>query len=99
MECHSYQNYDPLDKTCSLFAGKMLAKLGRILMIAEELKELCGQGTTEKDISIDYKEVCDDIKVPSDRDINKSVASLRRFVEVWLNGEAVTPFVYDDACK
>lgn len=78
----------------------MLAKLGRVLTIVEELKELCSQGTTKGgDLSIEYEEACRGVKLPTDRHVNKAVANLRSSVEVWLNGKAVTPFVYDDACK
>ena len=89
-----------LNRNARHFPGKMLAKLGRVLTIVEELKELCGQGMTkEGDLSIDYEEVCRGAKLPTDRDVKKAVANLRGSVEIWLNGKAVTPFVYDDACK
>jgi len=75
----------------------MLAKLARVLTIAEELKELCGPDP--EDNRQQYKKVCSGIKLPSDRAVNKAVATLRSAVEVWINGKAVTPFVYDDKCK
>lgn len=77
----------------------MLAKLGRVLTVVEELKELCGGQGTTKEGDVEYKEACRGVKLPSERDVNKAVANLRSSVEVWINGKAATPFVYDDACK
>jgi hypothetical protein len=63
------------------FSGKMLAKLARICMVAEEVRELC------KEMSC--------ITPPSDEDIQAAVDELKRSVEIWINGNAGTPFVYD----
>lgn len=53
------------------FAGKMLARLGRILIIASELKSL------------------------SPKRFNDAVTRLAQGVEVWYNGSAQSPFLYD----
>jgi hypothetical protein len=79
------------------FSGKMLAKLGRILMVAEEVKELCDEATNKG--SNGYEEVCEDVTLPSDDDITNAVDNLRSSVEIWINGTGVTPFVFDSKCK
>ena len=74
------------------FSGKMLAKLGRILLIAEELKEIC---TAVPDDS--YTEPCENVTLPSAEDVSDAVATLRSSLEIWINGTAETPFVFDAA--
>jgi len=81
------------------FSGKMLAKLGRIVAVVDELRELCGQDAKKSHVSKEYRKVCDDVKLPNNGDFSKAVASLRSSVEIWLNGKAVTPFVFDNHCK
>lgn len=68
------------------FSGKMLAKLGRILMIVDELQELCSS-----------TRVCDSTSLPSKKQVEEAVDALRSSVEIWINGTAETPFVYDSA--
>jgi hypothetical protein len=80
------------------FSGKMLAKLGRIVVIADELLEICTSkdhyGMNPEEIS-QYKDACKTIWLPS-KDYLKAVkAELRSSVEVWINGTAETPFVFD----
>ena len=75
------------------FSGKMVAKLSRILLIYEEVKELChGHGTVDY-----YASVCSNVTLPSKQQFNEAVDRLRANVEVWINGTAVTPFVFDPA--
>jgi hypothetical protein len=81
------------------FSGKMLAKLARILVVAEEVKELCDDETPSQSGSNGYEDVCENVSLPSDEDIADAVATLRSSVEIWINGTAVTPFVFDSACK
>jgi len=59
------------------FSGKMLAKLARILLIAEEVNEL-------QDIQLE---------------LTGTIEELKRSVEVWVDGSAETPLVYDSSCK
>ena len=80
------------------FSGKMLAKLGRVLLVVEELRELCGKSNGGS-VAQGYKEVCRGAKIPTEKEVDSAVAMLRSSVEVWLSGKAVTPFVFDDACK
>mmetsp|Transcript_20623 Transcript_20623/g.31542 ORF Transcript_20623/g.31542 Transcript_20623/m.31542 type:complete len:1162 (-) Transcript_20623:344-3829(-) len=84
------------------FSGKMIAKLGRILVIASELKELAtytksdiakhdnGDGELESIV-----EACKNADLPSDETMNDAVARLRSGVEIWLNGTAAAIFTYD----
>lgn len=81
------------------FSGKILARVGRVLMIAEELQDLCsgkakGYDLTEEEIQA-YVDVCGNITLPSDDDISASLENLRSAVEVWINGTAEAPFAYD----
>ncbi|CAB9497949.1 Endo-1,3(4)-beta-glucanase [Seminavis robusta] len=71
------------------FSGKMLAKLGRILTIGEELHEICASHDSPKE--------CKGLDVPSPEqpEFQQALARLRSSVEVWINGTADTPFVYD----
>lgn len=81
------------------FSGKILARVGRVLMIAEELQDLCdgkakGYDLTEEEMQT-YVDVCSNITLPSDDDISASLENLRSAVEVWINGTAEAPFAYD----
>ena len=77
------------------FSGKMLAKLGRILLITEEMNELCGPtGNTDDDT---YADACKGVTLPSESNFTDAIHRLRSTVEVWMNGTAETPFVYDAA--
>lgn len=82
-------HYFQLGAGDTYFSGKQLAKLGRVLLITEELKEMCHYGSNES--------ICDEGMLPSDDDVNAAIASLRSSVQVWLDGTAITPFVYDSA--
>lgn len=90
------------------FSGKMLAKLGRIIAIAQELRGLAE--TPEEDLpgdrnstTADVEELariiraCKEASLPTRREFFDAVDRLRRGVEVWLNGEAEAPFTFDEA--
>lgn len=72
------------------FSGKMLAKLARILVITEEVDHLCGPNGGR-----DYMQYCEQSSLPSKEKFGKAVRELREGVEIWINGTAATPFVYD----
>lgn len=85
------------------FSGKMLAKLGRIIIIASELRGLAVTPSTDS-FNLDDKNErelmkivaeCKKADLPSDKDIAAAVARLRSGVEVWLNGTAQAKFTYD----
>lgn len=69
-----------------------MAKLGRILTIGEELSEICDENNSSR------PEECQDLDIPavSDGKFQDALSRLRAGVEIWINGTAVTPFVYDD---
>lgn len=73
------------------FSGKQLSKLGRILTIGEELAEICDKDNDAR------PEECHglDIPLPEDELFQNALNHLRSGVEIWINGTADTPFVYD----
>ena len=87
------------------FSGKMLAKLGRILMVADELKHL--QRTNDiYQLKNSYRQIepnhvnetlfaCKQVHLPSDHQFEITLDRLRKGVEIWINGTAETKFVYD----
>ncbi|VEU41435.1 unnamed protein product [Pseudo-nitzschia multistriata] len=72
------------------FSGKILAKLARILLISEEVASLCGEQGGR-----DYLQFCKNSTLPTEKQIKMGIQELREGVEVWINGKADTPFVYD----
>jgi len=85
------------------FSGKQLAKLGRIIIIASELRGLAATPNTDSFDLDDSSErellkivqECKKANLPSDKEIADAVARLRSGVEVWLNGTAPAKFTYD----
>jgi len=79
------------------FSGKQLAKLGRIVVAASELRDLAGGGGDgyRGPIDPDIVRAAGLADLPSSRDLAGAVDRLRSGVEVWLNGTAGTPFTYD----
>jgi hypothetical protein len=73
------------------FSGKVLAKQARVLLIADELRELCSVN------SVQYNSVCENITLPTQDDMKASLDALRAASEIWINGTAETPFVYERA--
>jgi hypothetical protein len=58
------------------FSGKMLSKLARILLIAEELEEICeGRGTAVSD-TVEYQVACDNITLPTDDQMKDGIDRL-----------------------
>ncbi len=83
------------------FSGKMLAKLGRIIVIALELTGLALTPDFESNSTegLELKKVvkeCKQAKLPTQDDIDLAIGRLRRGVEVWLNGTAEARLVYDN---
>jgi endo-1,3(4)-beta-glucanase len=77
------------------FSGKFLAKLARILAIAEEVDELCGEKGYLNPHLDGYLEFCKNSTRPSQEQVHDAIRELQEGVEVWINGTADTPFVYD----
>lgn len=85
------------------FSGKMLAKLGRIIAIAQELR---GLAATPEDkmpdgSSLDDRELlliinkCKEVTLPSAKDVMLAVDRLRQAVEIWLSDKAEAQFTFD----
>mmetsp|Transcript_51911 Transcript_51911/g.57996 ORF Transcript_51911/g.57996 Transcript_51911/m.57996 type:complete len:1231 (-) Transcript_51911:85-3777(-) len=72
------------------FSGKYLAKLARILLITEEVHDLCGEHGGRN-----YLQFCKNSTLPTKNQVEGGIQELRESVEVWINGKAETPFVYD----
>jgi Glycosyl hydrolase family 81 C-terminal domain/Glycosyl hydrolase family 81 N-terminal domain len=79
------------------FSGKMLSKLGRILLIAEELIQICGGKLDLGQYKEDYEVACKNVTLPTEAKYEAAIDRLRRSVEIWINGTAGTPFVYDES--
>jgi hypothetical protein len=77
------------------FSGKMLAKLARILLVWEEVDEICNPTTPFA--SQAYITTCRGIQLPKRDAFEQALSALKSSVEIWFNGTAVTPFVYDPA--
>lgn len=86
------------------FSGKMLAKLGRIIVIAQELRglaetpedELPDTSTSDGKELLNVIHACKEVTLPSQQEVYDAIARLRSGVEVWLNGTAATPFTHDN---
>lgn len=84
------------------FSGKMLARMARVLLIAEELNNLChpdnhrelGYTLTSQEKKA-YAIACKSVLLPSHDEMNSALSRLRSSTEVWINGTAEIPFVYD----
>ena len=84
------------------FSGKMLARMARVLLVGEELINLCNPKahgnlgyTLSSDEEKEYEKVCKSIELPSQGEMDAAISRLRSSTEVWINGTAETPFVYD----
>lgn len=83
------------------FSGKELAKLSRIIVIAQEVLDLCtSQRRTWRLrglISDEYASACSESTLPTSDAIETAVSHLQEAVDVWISGEAQAPFLYDHA--
>jgi len=78
------------------FSGKTVAKLARILLIAEELKDLCELSyNSEGTIAAEYAAACNGLELPSDEDFKTALDQLRGAVTVWIKNNDQAPWVYD----
>eukprot|EP00555_Chaetoceros_dichaeta_P010025 CAMPEP_0198261074 /NCGR_PEP_ID=MMETSP1447-20131203/9873_1 /TAXON_ID=420782 /ORGANISM="Chaetoceros dichaeta, Strain CCMP1751" /LENGTH=1095 /DNA_ID=CAMNT_0043948879 /DNA_START=58 /DNA_END=3342 /DNA_ORIENTATION=- len=74
------------------FSGKVLAKFSRILLVTEELTNMCSEIDEERN---KVYEECNNVTLPSDEVFGQALDHLRSSTEIWINGTADTPFVYD----
>ena len=85
---HSLSNFQ-IGAGDTYFSGKTIARLARILLIAEELHQVCANP------SGDYANVCTGLKLPTESDVSVALDQLRRVVSVWVKDNQQAPFVYD----
>lgn len=83
------------------FSGKVLARVARVLLIHEELKDLCdGKAigyTLNNEQKLAYMDACSDLELPSEDEISKTMDMFQSSVEVWINGTSEAAFAYDSA--
>lgn len=83
------------------FSGKNLARLGRVIVIATEMKNLAAKNVNGVYSDVDDSslslsmEAAASADLPSDEEISDAVEQLKEAVEVWLSGKAEAPYVYD----
>jgi len=77
------------------FSGKALGKLARILLITEELVEICGQSRLRR--GLQPTAACGQGTLPNASAIEEALTHLKAAVEIWLSIESQAPFVFDDA--
>jgi endoglucanase Acf2 len=92
------------------FSGKILARLGRVILIASEMKQLATASPKRQEFSTTispiYKDVstetytasakaAKEVDLPTDEEITAAVERLREAVQVWVNGSAEAPYIYD----
>jgi len=78
------------------FSGKTLAKLARILLVTEELKDLCDSANLGESNS-EYVAACDNLELAGGEEIEEALNQLRESVTVWVETNTKAPFVYDNA--
>eukprot|EP00934_Nitzschia_sp_Nitz4_P007562 Nitzschia sp. Nitz4//scaffold27_size158506//54819//58530//NITZ4_002596-RA/size158506-snap-gene-0.215-mRNA-1//-1//CDS//3329545476//7552//frame0 len=99
----SYQIADNFQRGAgdTYFSGKQLARLSRIIVIAQEVLDLCSSRRRRAGlrnlVSDKYATTCNSVTLPTQEAIDAAMAHLQDAVEVWINGEAQAPFVYDPA--
>lgn len=82
------------------FSGKMLAKLGRIIVIAQELRGLAERPDEDVPDNQELSDIilaCKNASLPTEGDVMKALNRLRQGVEVWLDGSAQAPLTYDNS--
>lgn len=82
------------------FSGKAMAKLGRILLIAEEVMNICGQRRLSNLRSLqpsNITDACVQNKIPTQSAIDEALLQLQQAVDVWIDGEAEAPLLFDTA--
>ena len=78
------------------FSGKALGKLARILLIAEEIMEICG-GQPQVRRGLQSSIDCVDGSLPNSTAIANALAHLKAGVEIWLSSDAQAPLVFDSS--
>jgi len=92
------------------FSGKVLAKLGRIILVAAEMLQLSSDRKSRFPVLAEYApsalksdrysdsvEAAKKASLPSEEDIAAAVEELKKGVEIWINGNAEALYVYDES--
>lgn len=87
------------------FSGKMLAKLGRIIVIAQELRGLAetpdydmpDTSTANGKELFEIIQSCRNEALPTEEEVMNAIERLKQGVEVWLNGTSLAPLTYDNS--
>lgn len=74
------------------FSGKMLAKLSRILLVYKEVADICDN---PENLGKEYVRQCKVASIPPKTQFVEALDHLRSSTEIWINGTAETPFVFD----
>jgi endo-1,3(4)-beta-glucanase len=92
------------------FSGKMLARLGRVILIASEMKQLATASPSRQEFLKTPSPIYADVStenyaasakaakeadLPTDEEIMAAVERLKEAVQVWVNGSAEAPYIYD----
>ena len=78
----------------------MLAKLGRIIVIAQELRGLAERPNDEVPDTQELRDIiyaCKNVTLPTEEEVTNAIDILRQGVEVWLNGTASAPLTFDNS--
>ena len=80
------------------FSGKLLARLGRVLVIANEMRDLAAGKAEYSDIDEDGMarsvEAAKNADLPSEEEVNSALEQLKKGVEIWLTKPEAT-YLYD----
>ena len=77
------------------FSGKLLARLGRVLVVSDEVRSLCSDDSSVKS---DYETVCESTLVPTDDAFADALERLKSAVEIWINGSSAWGGVASCGC-
>jgi endoglucanase Acf2 len=86
------------------FSGKIMARLGRVIEIAVELKQLAE--SSSKQVPAMYTDTdtesyalavqaAKEVTLPTDVEIETAIEQVKKGVQIWVNGKGEAPYVYD----
>ena len=92
------------------FSGKILARSARVIVIADELKQLSTAATDDQTLAqlqSSYDDVDDEwlqssikaassVNLPTDKQVTTAIEYLKIGVEAWLDSDAEAPYIYDE---
>ena len=88
------------------FPGKILARMGRVLVIARELMDLANQNNVDSEFThyaddVDQEWIAESIQaaqkasLPTEKEFAKALKTLEQGVQVWIDGTGEAQFLYD----